>query len=117
APTWPTLTAVWQRTQRRPTLGMLRGPAPPAECRMRCLPTSRGSTKGSEGRGSVRHSQHKVSATVLCLARPCIQDTAVGTSTSRTNNYRSNLAWRKCPKGQGHDPPGCCSLYRRHPVL
>src|SRR5262249_41060983 len=37
--------AVWQRTQRRPTQGMLREPAPPTECRMQCLPTSQGSSK------------------------------------------------------------------------
>src|SRR5262249_17905067 len=40
---------VWQRTRRKPTPGMPREPTPPAECRLRCLPTSQVLPKGERG--------------------------------------------------------------------
>src|SRR5262245_11716461 len=44
-----------QRTLRRPTPGKLREPAPPAECRMRCLRTSQGSSKEQDRRSRPQH--------------------------------------------------------------
>src|SRR5215471_16893806 len=49
------LTTVLQRARRRPTPGMLQGSAPPAECRMRCLPTSQGSSKEQDRRSRPQH--------------------------------------------------------------
>src|SRR5262249_7183506 len=43
------IKAVLQQTRRRPTLGLFQEPAPPAECRMRCLPASRGSPTAGLG--------------------------------------------------------------------
>src|SRR5262245_25155139 len=79
---------VWQRTRRRPTLRMLQEPAPPTECLMRCLPTSQGLPTGPVGHGSVCRTQYKALSRVPYLTGLCIQDRAVETSTSRTNNHQ-----------------------------